>query len=127
MSCRTLILLTAASVGLAPGLAASATLPPYAFFGSGFGGSTTSIGSYTTISPNGVSSGSTSYGGALTPSPSVSSSSNAVSNGTTVGTAISNASASLQYYVEVLGPASTVQVTFNGFGQRLRQLHTAGQ
>ncbi len=66
--------------------------------------------------PERSSFGSTSYGGALTPSPSVSSSSNAVSNPTTVGTAISNASASLQYYVEVLGPASTVQVTFNGFG-----------
>ncbi len=116
LSYRTFILLAAASAGLVPSYAASFILPPYAFFGSGFGGSTTSIGSYTTYSPNGAAFGSTSYGGALTPSPSVSASSNAASNTTTVGTAVSNASASLQYYVEVLGPAASVQVTFNGFG-----------
>ena len=117
MFCRTFIVLAAASAGLAPTFAASiTTLPPYAFFGSGFGGSTTGIGSSTTYSPNGATYGSTSYGGALTPSPSISAASNAASNTGTVGTAVSNASASLQYYVEVLGPTTTVLVNFNAFG-----------
>lgn len=70
---KTLLLtVSVSSAALTPTFAASITpLPPYAFFGSGFGPSTTSIGSYTTYSPNGASYGSTSYGGALTPSPSI--------------------------------------------------------